>query len=262
MLSGETSVGKYPIRAVEMMDTIVRRAEETFPPRKARDYLYRNHTLDGDNKNDCSIGLTDTTGLAVYNLCMELDAHGRRGKIIVLSDHDDAGYTPRQIAKYRPDWKILAVTSHGPTARVMNLLWGRVMNLLWMEICVIMFRGDESAMGRVEGDESAMGRVEGDESTMDGLLRVMNLLWGVLVVSPHGPHAQAAHILQDDDFTDVDKSCGLEQRKLDAIKLCISRGHLEKDETVICVSRSLLGYRVGTSITTLQVKDLLGPSST
>lgn len=107
MLSGETSVGKYPIEAVQTMDRIIRKAEEqqtdrldiAFMPSKIEERVF------------------DAMGRAACVISREINA-----KAIVTITH--SGSTAMNIAKYRPKARIVAITARDRILRRLNLIWG------------------------------------------------------------------------------------------------------------------------------------------
>ncbi len=109
MLSGETAVGKYPIKTVQFMNQIVKTATENMPRRVPDEY-------DSDRLTH-----TQTLGHAIYALAAEMEELNFRGKILVVTR---GGYGVRMIAKYRPPLPIIAITPSKRTARELSLVWG------------------------------------------------------------------------------------------------------------------------------------------
>ncbi|MFH0991441.1 MAG: pyruvate kinase [bacterium] len=107
MLSGETSVGKYPVEAVNMMDRIIRRAEENHS-----DMLDIVHHATNDEER-----LSDGICRAACVLAQEIGA-----KAIVVITH--SGSTAMQVAKYRPCARVIAATDREKILRRLNLIWG------------------------------------------------------------------------------------------------------------------------------------------
>jgi len=106
MLSGETSVGKYPIQAVEVMHRIIRKAEDhvdtrlNFDP----DWIPSTHEYDPLTRSACL--------LADYV----------KATTIVALTH--SGTTAAHVAKFRPPAHIIAVTDREKIMRRLNLVWG------------------------------------------------------------------------------------------------------------------------------------------
>ncbi len=108
MLSGETSVGKYPVRAVR---TLAKVAYVTEKELRKNEHLLQNHLLTED------MPITDAT---CYNAA--LLAHDIRAKAIVIITK--SGYTARQIMKHRPKTPVIAITYSDPVKRQLQLVWG------------------------------------------------------------------------------------------------------------------------------------------
>jgi len=106
MLSGETSVGKHPVKAVEVMERIVRKTEEhvsgaaAFDP----DWIPSTHEYDPLSRSACIL------------------ADQLRASAIVVLTH--SGKTAYHVAKFRPPSRIIAVTDREKIMRRLNLVWG------------------------------------------------------------------------------------------------------------------------------------------
>lgn len=107
MLSEETAVGKYPVRAVEMMRLIAEDAETGFP---YSDWPSRLHQ--GNEKN-----WAEAVSYAAVNLAAEIGAPA----IVSITK---TGSTARLTAKYRPRQPIIAATPNKETFRRLALVWG------------------------------------------------------------------------------------------------------------------------------------------
>jgi pyruvate kinase len=105
MLSGETSVGKYPIETVAMMDKIVRKAEEILPVRDLR------------TSDEKISDINDSIGRAACVLAKKMNASG----IVVVTNN---GETALKISSFRPKARIIAITNNEETLRKLNLAWG------------------------------------------------------------------------------------------------------------------------------------------
>ncbi len=103
MLSGETTTGAYPLRAVEMMDKVARHTEEKLKFRHLQE-------IDG----------IETPEAIARSVCMT--AHEIAASAIVTCTL--SGFTARQISKYRPDSHIVAVTPNEDEIRKLNICWG------------------------------------------------------------------------------------------------------------------------------------------
>jgi pyruvate kinase len=108
MLSGETSVGQYPVQVVETMHKIIAHVEETSeikvkqenPPR------YRNDRF-----------ITDSI---CFNASKIADQVGATG-ILTLTH---SGYTAFKISSHRPRTHILVFTANRRILNTLSLLWG------------------------------------------------------------------------------------------------------------------------------------------
>ncbi|GAB4437564.1 MAG: pyruvate kinase [Anaerolineae bacterium] len=108
MLSGETAVGAYPVRAVEMMAQIADITEKTLPSRS-------DQVSFGDVEHLHPVA--DAISRATCEIADDLDV-----RLIVTSTW--SGYTARQVAKERPSKPIVAVTPNPIAQRRMALVWG------------------------------------------------------------------------------------------------------------------------------------------
>jgi pyruvate kinase len=102
MLSEETAVGKYPVRAVEMMNKIAVEAERMLTGRITANGFY-------------NISETVSRSIDVISHSMPLD------KIVTLTR---SGYTARMIARFRPTQPIIAVASDEMVKRQLELVFG------------------------------------------------------------------------------------------------------------------------------------------
>jgi pyruvate kinase len=107
MLSGETAAGKYPIESVQMMDSIVLRAEKNL------DKWGKTFNFDDLSKKSDSVSIT--------RAAKEL-ANDRNVLAIVV--FTQSGKTARMMSKARPHVPILAFTPNQNTYQMMNMYWG------------------------------------------------------------------------------------------------------------------------------------------
>ena len=107
MLSGETSVGKYPVEVIETMRKIVISVENS--------PLIRKYDQAPQNKNVRFI--TKSTCYHAALMATEIEAKA----ICTLTN---SGYTAYQISAWRPDSSILVFTSNKRILSQLNLLWG------------------------------------------------------------------------------------------------------------------------------------------
>ncbi len=107
MLSEETAVGQYPIEAVQMMDRIVRAAEEV--------YAYGRFLHDSGELPRATV--SDAISHAVNLMAEDLS-------ISAILTPTESGSTARLVARFRPRARQIAVTSSPETYRAMCLSWG------------------------------------------------------------------------------------------------------------------------------------------
>jgi pyruvate kinase len=107
MLSAETSIGKYPIEAVKIMEEIARETERHLPYEQmlAERGQWLKHQTDE---------------LIAYNACYT--AHSLKAAAIVAYTH--TGSTARRVSKNRPSTPIIAITPDQKIAERLVLYWG------------------------------------------------------------------------------------------------------------------------------------------
>ena len=109
MLSGETAMGEYPVKAVETMAQLALRAET-----KLDEYGYLQKTLP-----NVSNVVTEAVSQGAVTMAKQLDAQA----IISLTQ---TGFTSRLISKHRPESPIIAITSSEKVVRHLCMNWGVV----------------------------------------------------------------------------------------------------------------------------------------
>jgi pyruvate kinase len=107
MLSGETSVGRFPVEAVETMDRIIRTTERHFH------HDAPLHEVPADVRHN--------TADAIGRACCVIAGQIHAAAIVPLTS---SGGTARIIAKYRPTTPILALTDNEDTLRQLAFVWG------------------------------------------------------------------------------------------------------------------------------------------
>ncbi len=107
MLSGETSVGRYPVRAVEMMAEVAREAEKGF----AHEAVLQSAAARLGAATDEAIAYSAARTAA------RLDA-------AVILAFTEFGTTAVRVSKCKPRTPILALTSNERTLRRLSLNWG------------------------------------------------------------------------------------------------------------------------------------------
>ena len=108
MLSGETTVGKWPARVVSTMDTIIRKAENAID--------YREALLQGSNP----VQARELTTVVTYN-ALTTAYHSKASAIIVLTK---SGYSARMISRLRPGLPIYTFTYDKHVYHQLALNWG------------------------------------------------------------------------------------------------------------------------------------------
>ena len=107
MLSGETSVGKYPVRVIEKMAAICRNVEDSELVQVPQDPPHIR----------TSRYITKAICYHAAHMANEIDAKA-------ISTLTNSGYTAFQISAWRPKAHILAFTSNKRILTQLNLLWG------------------------------------------------------------------------------------------------------------------------------------------
>jgi len=113
MLSGETTIGKYPIKAVEEMEKIISETEEGLYQHKD----IQKYSFHSKKYENVDLNITDAVG---ESSC-EMAAHLRARYIVTATG---SGYTARMIAKCRSETPVLALTPDRDTYRRLNFVWG------------------------------------------------------------------------------------------------------------------------------------------
>ncbi len=108
MLSGETSVGKYPVETVQNMAKIISQIEET-------DGIYYQEYAPSDNK-----GERFTSDLICFSSCRL--AQRSDAKAIISMTY--SGYTAFKISSHRPKAKIFVFTGNRELMTKLSLVWG------------------------------------------------------------------------------------------------------------------------------------------
>ncbi|HEC24262.1 MAG TPA: pyruvate kinase [Chloroflexi bacterium] len=108
MLSGETAVGKYPVKAVQTMVRIAEEVERVSGHGKWQPPRHITHAPDD---------ITEAVSHATCDLAYDLQA----AAIITATA---SGRTARAVASYRPPTPIIAVTPHQHVQRQLMLSWG------------------------------------------------------------------------------------------------------------------------------------------
>ncbi len=134
MLSGETAVGKHPLRAVETMMRIVGKAEEELPYGA---WLQERRGWIGS-------GTVEAVCMAACELALQVGA-------AVIVAPTESGFTARQMSRFRPRQPILAPTPDIRVARRLALYWGVQPRLLEVKGSVEEVFAAARALARREG---------------------------------------------------------------------------------------------------------------
>jgi pyruvate kinase len=102
MLSGETSVGKYPVESVLMMSRIAKETEIAVESRI---------------KEEKFVNVSDAISKAVQKICQNMPVD----KVVTLTR---SGYTARMIARFRITQPIIAVTPEERVKKQLELVFG------------------------------------------------------------------------------------------------------------------------------------------
>ncbi len=112
MLSGETSVGKYPVEAVRMMARIAENVEA------AEDFPY-DQMLDLPIAGGQANAEMVTTAISSATVALSKTA-----RVAAILCSTESGRTARIVARHRPRVPLLGITPFPTTARRMQLMWG------------------------------------------------------------------------------------------------------------------------------------------
>lgn len=109
MLSGETSVGRYPVEVVSSMDRILKSVE------KEDDSIYYRNMADGVPADAEKLSTS-----IIITACKLAEETGARAIIGMTR----SGYTALQLARCRPHAHIFAFSDNRPALNMLNLIWG------------------------------------------------------------------------------------------------------------------------------------------
>ncbi len=133
MLSGETSVGKYPVETVRIMARIILKVESQ---KQGKRHVIHESRMTVENRHD-ALG---------RSACVLADQM-RAAAIVAVTN---SGETARVLARYRPDPPIIAVTASARTLRSLGIVWG-------VRGLVIENLGDDSDSALARVQESLVG---------------------------------------------------------------------------------------------------------
>ncbi len=110
MLSGETASGKYPLRAIEIMDKLSKKTEQTLKHIKIATWVE-------ESEKEYKLTITDSLSKSVCETAKDLEA----AAIVTCTS---SGHTARQISRHRPTTPIIAVTPNENEFKKLVLTWG------------------------------------------------------------------------------------------------------------------------------------------
>ncbi|MGE4547936.1 MAG: pyruvate kinase [Intestinibacillus sp.] len=112
MLSGETSVGKYPVETVATMSNIAKKAEASIHYNRRRNTRpeFKELEMSGDRVTNAIAHATCTT------------SHDLSAKCIVA--FTESGATARAVASFRPEHLIIGATPNEKTFQSLTMSWG------------------------------------------------------------------------------------------------------------------------------------------
>lgn len=117
MLSAETSVGKFPVRTVEIMREIITNAQQSY---------HFEPDLSYDVPNEIQMKLFDSMNKSICSISRQINA-----KAIVA--FTSKGNTPASLSKFRPEAKIIAISDSFDAMNKLTLRWG-VLPLYYQDI--------------------------------------------------------------------------------------------------------------------------------
>lgn len=107
MLSAETSVGKYPVKVIEIMRKVITQVEET------EGIYYREH--DPEKKT-----ITYVTDSICYNAC----TLAKQAGVTAIISMTNSGYTAYKLASHRPKANVFIFTDNSSLLTALSLVWG------------------------------------------------------------------------------------------------------------------------------------------
>jgi pyruvate kinase len=114
MLSGETAIGKFPIKAVEMMASIISQSEE-----HSDEWGHMSRDITADSSHDDAVYITR----AARELAQDRN-------VAAIAVFTRSGRTARLMSKARPKVPILAFTPDEHTYQYLSMLWGTTSYLI------------------------------------------------------------------------------------------------------------------------------------
>jgi len=107
MLSGETSIGKYPVQTIQNMQKII--------------YFTEMH---GKIFNRKYVPVPDSPTFLEDSICYNAVVLAKQTRAKAIIAITNSGYTAYRLASYRPEAKIFAVTNNEKLLHKLSLVWG------------------------------------------------------------------------------------------------------------------------------------------
>ncbi len=107
MLSGETSVGKYPVQVIEAMTRIINNVEQE------ESIYYKEHEPTIKNQT-----------FVADSICYNASVMAKQADVKAIVSMTNSGYTAFKLASQRPQAKIFIFTDNESLLTTLNLLWG------------------------------------------------------------------------------------------------------------------------------------------
>jgi pyruvate kinase len=107
MLSGETSVGKYPVQTIQSMQKIINFTE-----------------LHGNIFNRKYVPVPDSPTFLEDSICYNAVVLAKQIRAKAIIAVTNSGYTAYRLASYRPEAKIFAVTNNEKLLQKLSMVWG------------------------------------------------------------------------------------------------------------------------------------------
>ena len=115
MLSGETSIGKFPLQAARLMNEVILNSEK---------HPFRLKEINFKIPESLEENLFDSVFRGISEICKQINA-----KAVVVFTYK--GRAARRLSKYRPNTKIIAISNNFDTMNSLCLRWG--VTSLYME---------------------------------------------------------------------------------------------------------------------------------
>ena len=107
MLSGETSVGKFPVQVIENMQKIIARVEQE------EKIYYKEHSP-----------VLKTQTFISDSICFNSCVMARHANVSAILTMTNSGYTAFRIASHRPKANIFVFTDNQSLLTTLSLVWG------------------------------------------------------------------------------------------------------------------------------------------